>query len=211
MGACHCFLHDVAANDNDFLTKQIPTVSSAWPSSSSRCVFSLFTSASYHEASSLTSRSECQMSSILFLIFQNSSHNNASHWANSNFLKKLPPLMIQSDKPSMCRWRSPPWFLAKTNKASCKKIGRDTQLKKLLLWNSSGSHWDFASVTIPFLLKWSIQAVKRGGKACLYVCGRECSLQDGERCRNTIYSLSEVKAILPTINRAERRHGLIIK
>lgn len=45
----------------------------------------------------------------------------------------------------------------------------------------------------------------------LYVCGRVCSLQDGERWSNTIYSLSEVKAILPTINRAERRHGLIIK
>lgn len=90
MWACHCFHHDVAVNDNDFLMKPIPTLSSLWPSSSSRCVFSLVTSASCREASSLTSRSECRMSPVLFLIFQNSSHNNASHWANSNFLKKLP-------------------------------------------------------------------------------------------------------------------------
>lgn len=43
------------------------------------------------------------------------------------------------------------------------------------------------------------------------MCGWVCLLRDGERWSNTIYSLSEVKAVLPAVNGAERRHGPIIK
>lgn len=176
----------VAVNDTDLLMTLTPSPYSSC--SSSRCVFF---SSSRQPASELPPAHQavtyrvCDYLNIFFNLPHLCSQQR-SPLSQLQFLWAFALLMIQNHKPSVRRRRRRPWFFfffsAKRQiKSGCGEIGRDAQLKKLLLWDRAGSGWDFASVTIPFRLKWSIWAAKRRGKGCLSVCVGGCVPHKMER------------------------------